>query len=160
LAGQLLAMSKLVRTVAGWEGWVGCVVGGIVMTTYSAAGGMKSTAWVNIIPPTGKMLGVFVALPIVLGAGHGIPGPPAVTPSGDYWSFWQNGASGWMYLAALGPSFIVSPGLIQKTYGARDDRAVRIGVGLNAIALLIYAAMPVLLGMSARALHPGLGRID
>jgi SSS family solute:Na+ symporter len=80
--------------------------------------------------------------------------------AGDYWSFWQNGTSGWMYLAALGPSFIVSPGLIQKAYGARDDRAVRTGVGLNAIALLIYAAMPVLLGMSARALHPGLERVD
>ncbi len=160
LAGQLLAMSKLVRTVAGWDGWVGCVVGGIVMTIYSAAGGLKSTAWVNIIQLTVKMLGFFVALPIVLGAVHGIAGLQAATPGGDYWSFWQNGPSGWMYLVALGPSFIVSPGLIQKTYGARDDRAVRMGVGLNAVALLIYAAIPVLLGMSARALHPGLERID
>jgi SSS family solute:Na+ symporter len=56
----------------------------------------------------------------------------------------------------LAPNFIVSPGLIQKVYGARDDRTVRIGVGLNAVALLIYAAMPVLLGMSARVLHPDL----
>ena len=41
-----------------------------------------------------------------------------------------------MYLAMLGPAFIVSPGLLQKVYGARDDRAVRIGVGLNAFGLL------------------------
>ena len=33
-----------------------------------------------------------------------------------------------MYLALLGPSFVVSPGLLQKVYGARDARAVRIGV--------------------------------
>jgi SSS family solute:Na+ symporter len=156
LAGQLVAMSKLVRTVAGWDGWIGCVVGGIVMTIYSAAGGLKSSAWVNMIQLAVKLLGFFVALPIALGAIHGISGLEAATPQGDYWSFWHGGDSGWMYLVALGPSFVVSPGLIQKTYGARDDRAVRIGVGANAIGLLIYALMPVLLGMIARGLHPGL----
>ena len=41
-----------------------------------------------------------------------------------------------MYLALLAPAFIVSPGLLQKIYGARDDRAVRLGVGLNALGLL------------------------
>jgi SSS family solute:Na+ symporter len=160
LAGQLVAMSKLVRVVAGWEGWIGCLIGGIVMTIYSAAGGLKSTAWVNIIQLTVKMLGFFIALPMALGVVHGISGLQASTPQGDYWNFWQNGDSGWIYLVSLGPSFFVSPGLIQKTYGARDDRAVRIGVGLNAIALLIYAAMPILLGMIARVLHPGLQGAD
>jgi SSS family solute:Na+ symporter len=160
LAGQLVAMSKLVRTVAGWEGWIGCVVGGVVMTIYSAAGGLKSTAWVNIIQLVVKLLGFFIALPIVLGIVHGISGLQAASPGGDYWSFWQNGDMGWVLLLTLGPSFFVSPGLIQKTFGARDDRTVRLAVGLNAIALLIYAAMPVLLGMSAQALHPGLQGAD
>ncbi len=45
------------------------------------------------------------------------------------------GPSGLVYLAVLGPAFIVSPGLLQKIYGARDDRAVRVGVGLNALSL-------------------------
>jgi SSS family solute:Na+ symporter len=61
-----------------------------------------------------------------------------------------------MYLALLTPSFIISPGLLQKVFGARDDRAVRLGVGLNAAALFAYALMPVLLGMAARVLHPDL----
>lgn len=160
LAGQLVAMSKLVRTVAGWEGWIGCVLGGVVMTIYSAAGGLKSTAWVNIIQLAVKLLGFCIALPIVLGTVHGLDGLRAATPGGAYWNFWENGDMGWLYLLTLGPSFFVSPGLIQKTYAARDDRTVRIGVGINAIALLIYAAMPVLLGMSARALHPGLDDKD
>ena len=56
----------------------------------------------------------------------------------------------------LGPSFFLSPGLLQKVYGAKDDRAVRIGVLANAAALLVFAFMPVVLGMIARGLHPGL----
>jgi SSS family solute:Na+ symporter len=61
-----------------------------------------------------------------------------------------------VYLALLGPAFIVSPGLLQKIFGARDDRTVRIGVGLNAAVLLLFAAVPPLMGMMARAAHPDL----
>jgi SSS family solute:Na+ symporter len=99
-------------------------------------------------------------LSIVLGAVGGLAGLRAASPGGDYWNFVQGGGSGWIYLAMLGPAFIVSPGLLQKLYAARDDRAVRLGVGANAAALLIYAIMPVLLGMASRVLHPGLADRD
>ena len=160
LAGQLVALSKLVKAVLGWEGWIGCMIGGVVMTTYSAAGGLKSSAWVNMVQLTVKMLGFFIALPIALSLVGGLSGLREATSTptspADYWNFFQSGQSGWMYLAFLGPSFIASPGLLQKIFGARDDRAVRIGVGLNAIGLLSYAIIPILLGMIARVLHPGL----
>jgi SSS family solute:Na+ symporter len=55
-----------------------------------------------------------------------------------------------------GPAFIVSPGLIQKAYGGRDARSVRLGISLNAVALLVFAFGPVLLGMTARILMPGI----
>ena len=55
-----------------------------------------------------------------------------------------------MYLALLVPAFIVSPGLLQKIFGARDDRAVRVGVGLNAFGLFLYAGVPAVLGIIAR----------
>jgi SSS family solute:Na+ symporter len=81
-------------------------------------------------------------------------------PSPDYWNFWSGGASGVVYLAMLGPAFVVSPGLLQKLYGAADDRAVRLGVGANAVGLLIYAIVPVLLGMIARLRFPDLPTPD
>src|SRR5206468_7635080 len=36
------------------------------------------------------------------------------------------------------------------------DRTVRLGVGANAVVLLLFAFLPPLLGNAARALHPGL----
>src|SRR5207253_1083481 len=82
----------------------------------------------------------------------------ALTPNGDseYWNFWRPGLPGMMYLALLVPAFIVSPGLLQKIFGARDDRSVRIGVGLNAAGLFAYAPVPVILGIVARARFPAL----
>jgi SSS family solute:Na+ symporter len=50
--------------------------------------------------------------------------------------------------------------LIQKTYGAESARAVRFGVGANAIALFIFAFLPVFLGLAARVLFPGIEERD
>jgi solute:Na+ symporter, SSS family len=61
-----------------------------------------------------------------------------------------------MYLALLVPAFIVSPGLLQKIFGARDDRAVRIGVGMNALGLFLYAGVPAVMGIIARLRFPQL----
>jgi SSS family solute:Na+ symporter len=41
-----------------------------------------------------------------------------------------------------------------------DERAVRVGVGASALALLLFALLPPLLGIVARVLHPGLPSID
>ena len=63
-------------------------------------------------------------------------------------------------LVLLVPAFIVSPGLVQKAYGAESARAVRIGVGVNAVGLLLFAICPAVLGMVARVLHPDLPHAD
>ena len=157
LAGQLIALSWILNVVAGVPKWVGCLVGGAVMTTYFTAGGLLTSAWVNVVQLIVLLAGFAVALPVMLGAVNGLEGLRAATATpASYWNFWEGGASGWRYLAVLGPAFFISPGLLQKVYGARDSRAVRTGVGVNAIVLLVFAFFPTLLGMIARALHPGL----
>ena len=39
--------------------------------------------------------------------------------------------SGWRLLFFLAPAFVVSPGLLQKAFGARDARAVTTGIALE-----------------------------
>lgn len=157
LSGQLMAMSFVLTAVAGTAKWVGCLVGGVVVTLYFTAGGLLSSAWVNVVQVAVKFLGFALAFPVALLTIGGWDAVVASVPQDPgYWSFWENGSSGWIYLALLGPAFIVSPGLLQKIFGARDDRTVRIGVGLNALVLLLFAAVPPLMGMMARAAHPGL----
>ena len=130
------------------------------MTAYFTAGGLLTSAWVNALQLVVELV-VFAAL-----AAARALAPPAAgrrrrrgarrqTPS--------TGASGRAarpastYLALLVPAFIVSPGLLQKVYGARDDRTVRLGVGLQRGGCCsLFAFVPALLGMIARALHPDL----
>jgi SSS family solute:Na+ symporter len=157
LAGQLIALAWILDVVAGVPKWIGCLAAGTVLTLYFAAGGLLTAAWVNIVQVSVKAVGFALALPMAIAAAGGWSALAArLPPEPAYWSAWSGGGPGVFYLALLGPAFVVSPGLLQKVYGARDARAVRIGVGANAAVLLLFAAVPPLLGMAARSLHPSL----
>jgi SSS family solute:Na+ symporter len=152
LAAQLLAMAAILEAVAGIPHLWGAVLAGLVMIAYFMAGGLLSSAWVNLVQLVVLVAGFAVALPMAVAAAGGGDGLLATSPTGEYWDVWRSGGSGWPYVPLLVPAFILSPGLIQKAYGARDEAALRRGVGLSALALLAFAAVPPLLGIAAQAL--------
>lgn len=159
LAGQLIALAFVLHAVAGIPKLAGCLIGGVVMTTYFVAGGLLTSAWVNLVQLVVLLTGFLLAVPYVLAAAGGGRALLAAAPSSGG-GFFHSGASGWPLLFLLAPAFLVSPGLLQKIYGARDARAVRLGTAACAVALLIFAAVPPLLGMAAAKLHPGLAHPD
>ena len=156
LAGQLIALSWILGVVAGVPKLLGCIIGGVVVTTYFAAGGLLTSAWVNMVQLAVKLIGLGIALPFALSAAGGWDAVAALQPTETYWDLGRGGASGWIYIAMLAPAFVVSPGLLQKVYGAKDAHAVRWGVGLNALGLFLYAIVPVVMGMIARVQFPTL----
>ena len=163
LAGQLLLGAAVFSVVAGLPKWAGVLVGGAAMTGYFSAGGLLSSVGVSAVQLIVKFTGFAIAIPILM---HAAGGLSAVTGAPDLPAtffdplFSAGAGSGFTLLLLSGPNFIVSPGLIQKTYGAESARAVRFGVGANAIALLIFAFLPVFLGLSARGLFPGIESRD
>ncbi len=157
LAGQLIAFAWILEVVADVPKWAGCLIAGGVMTVYFAAGGLLTSAWVNLVQLVVLVVGFAIALPWALSAAGGWNAIMAAAPQEpDYFDFFKSGGSGVVYMALLVPAFIISPGLIQKVYGARDEKTVRLGVGLSAVALLLFAAVPPLLGILAHAFAPEL----
>jgi len=152
LAGQLIAISQILEVVAGLPKWEGCIIGGIAVTSYFAAGGLLSSAWVNLIQLIVMFAGFLLAVPFgVAAVGGWQPLQPVIDASSSL------GMGGVLsYVAILVPSFIVSPGLIQKLYGARSEHAVRVGVGWNAFGLMVFAFVPAILGVIAHSQFPGL----
>ena len=82
--------------------------------------------------------------------------PPDAALSPDFMDPWRGGSPALRYIALLVPAFIVSPGIIQKVYGARDARTVRVAVAAVGVALLLFAWIPPLLGAIARVHFPEL----
>ena len=130
LAGQIIAMGAVLHAVSGLDPWIGSLVGGIVVTVYFTAGGLLTSVRVNAVQLAVLLTGFLVVSPLVLASVGGLSQVVAETRGIDgYWNFWQGGGSGWFLLAMIAPSFIYSPGILQRVYAARDDRAVRWGSG-------------------------------
>jgi SSS family solute:Na+ symporter len=168
LAGQLMAISWILNVVAGLPKWAGCMIGGVVAVAYCAVGGLASSAIVNIFELVVTMTGLLMS---VIFAAHALGGWSGMTARltqefGNVRAAQLTTITGagtkqiLAYLAILTPSFICSPGLAQKLYGGKDARSVRIGIGLNSIAQLLFAFVPPLFGMVALAHYANLGNAE
>lgn len=152
LAGQLIAIAWVLNVTAGLSKPVGCLIGAVVATIYFASGGLFGTARVNAVQLVVKLIGFGLALIYLLkfSQSHFYPPTSLSDKLEKMNSFTGIGAFGILrYLALLVPAFVISPGLLQKIFGARDEKAVRWGVSLNAFCLLLFAVVPALLGLIA-----------
>jgi SSS family solute:Na+ symporter len=147
LAGQLLAMAWAFEVMLGWSRVTGCLVAGAIVVGYVSSGGLLASAWVNLAQLVLLLCGFLLAVPFARGAALSAAALPAE-------GLGVGGMAG--LVLALGPAFVVSPGLVQKTFGAGSPGAARAGALGNALALAAFAAVPVLLGNAMRSLQPGL----
>ena len=155
LAAQLIAMSQILEWVLGMPRWVGATLGAGIMVIYFTAGGLLTTAWVNLVQLTVLVVGFLVAIPIAVMNAGGVEAVLAAAPSDpDFMSPVAFG--GIIMFVILMPSFVVSPGLVQMGYAACDARSLRKGVALQALALLAFAFVPMSVGIIAHSFDPNL----
>lgn len=159
LAGQLIAGAAVLEIVAGVPRATGAAIGAAAMMIYFVAGGLLSSAWVNVVQLVVLMAGFLLAIPAIYAAVGGIAGIVAAPALPDgflnpFYTHPTDPVSGWKLLAVFGPAFMLSPGLVQKAYGAQSERTVRVGIGAQAAFLLVFSFIPVFFGMAARVMHP------
>jgi SSS family solute:Na+ symporter len=160
LAGQLLAMAWALDVIAGLPRATGALLSALVLVLYFSGGGLLASAWVNLLQLSVLLVGFGLAIPYSWSAAGGWAGLRAAAgadTASSYGSFTGMGAAGILGLAVVFvPSFFVSPGLVQKTFGARSPAGARWASLGNAAALAAFAFVPALFGMAMRAVEPGL----
>ena len=159
LAAQLLAAGVLVEQAAGIPFPAAVLASAAVMTAYFAVGGLQSAAWVNLAQLGVLLAGLSLALPWAFVRAGGAAGLQGALGEGALDAF-SNGALALGSSALLVPAFLVSPGILQKLFGGANEAAVRRGLTAAGLVLLVFAAVPALLGAAAAALHPELARAD
>ncbi len=95
LAAQFIGGAVILSVVAGVDRWVGCVIAGLVVTVYFTAGGLLTSAWVNVVQLAVLLGGFVVVVPLALtGVGGWESVVAATSDLDDYWNPWQGGGSG------------------------------------------------------------------
>jgi len=154
LCAQLKGAALVLERVAGLNLQVAALLAAGVTVAYFVLGGLKSAAYVNAVQLVVMLGGFLIAAPF---AAHTAGG---WFVSGTDSSFWSGSEVGWSALLLLGPAFFLSPGLLQKAFGAKSPEALTRGVAMAGIALLLFAWLPVVLGMAARSIHPDLQSVE
>src|SRR5690606_33340318 len=158
LSGQLIGGGVVLNAVFGWPLWLGGLVSILIATIYFSTGGLLGASWVNRAQVLVIVAGLATAaLYGVNSAGGWDAVSAANTERLDIW----RGATpdmGWPLLFLLAPSFFLSPGLVQRAFAARDAHHLRRGIALSGLALMIFAIVPVMLGMAARVSAPDLAK--
>jgi sodium/proline symporter len=162
-ASQLLAGSKALHVIFGWDYSFSIVLGAAIVITYCFSGGIRASIWTDVIQGVVMMLAMLVMVVVALRA------------CGGFSQMWQQ-------LAAIDPSLVdpVPQGLqfgfglfllswLVAGIGAVGqphimvramtiDRAENMGVTRNlyAASYVLFSSFTVLVGLSARVLLPGL----
>ncbi len=160
-AGQLLGIAWILEVVANVPKAQGVIAGAVVTTLYFAAGGLLSSAIVNIVEVAVILAGFVIACPYVLSYSGGFEGiQQSVSKPGYFDAFGMGSTAIIGYIVMLVPSFFISPGLIGKVFAAKDERSIKIGTAMNGLVQLVFAVIPVVIGMACFSAFPGLSRAD
>ena len=137
----------------------GMLVGTLVVLIYTALGGMWSIALADLFQMTVMVLGLMV---IAVLAGQSAGGAGAVWAEAqhrDLLRFFPEGdLTAWLaWLAAaitLMIGSIPQQDVFQRVMAARDERTARLGPIIGGSAYMVFAAVPIFLGLAAMMVVP------
>lgn len=139
--------------------WGAILVVFVIVVTYTAVGGFISVVKTDGVQGVMLIIGAFILFGgIVAGAG-GLGSIRELEPladGGDLLSF--DAAMGFPLLLgimiATTSKLMIEPRQLSRFYALKDDRAVRIGMGVSTITFLVVYALLVPLGLYARRIIP------
>jgi SSS family solute:Na+ symporter len=157
-AGQIIGASAVLQRVGGVSPTTGALIAVVAMTAYFVSGGLLSAAWVNRVQLLVIVTGFALAAPMLIAKSGGLAPVLEAVPGSSFGAGTAPGVFGvgWPTIFLMAPAFFLSPGLVQRAFAAKDVVALRRGVGLSGLALMIFALGPVAIGMAGRALMPEL----
>jgi SSS family solute:Na+ symporter len=157
-AGQIIGASAVLQRVGGVSPTTGSLIAVIAMTAYFVSGGLLSAAWVNRVQLLVIITGFAFAAPMLMSSAGGVAPVLNAAPGTTFLEGTSPGVFGvgWPAIFLMAPAFFLSPGLVQRAFSAKDERSLRVGVGLSGLALMLFAFAPVAIGMAARVLMPEL----
>lgn len=162
---EIYAGGVILEVVFGWKLFTGLLVISIVYVAYTVFGGFLAVAATDLIQTLVMLVGTIVAIPYILRATGGMSALHATVAqiSPNHLDPFAGGFIGpslliaWMFIFGLGN---LTPWLLQRFYGAKDQRSAVIGAALGAGLGWIFMYAVIFMGVAAFALFPGLERSD
>lgn len=165
VGGMLVAFGVIFESLTGTPLAVGIISGAIVIFIYTAVGGMWAVAWTDFIQMLVIIVGLMILLVVVLGD---VGGWAAIAPQLPENTFrfiplehtseqWLNYLRAWTILGLVDLS---AQTLVQRAASAKNERDAQYSFYIGGFGYLLFAMMPVMLGIIASVSMPGIGSTE
>ena len=162
-AAQLLAGSKALYAVFGWDYNWGIILGAIIVVSYCFSGGIRASIWTDALQSVLMMVAMILLLAIALIACNGLGGlwqqlgqidPTLIDPipQGLQYGF---GLFMLSWLVA-GVGAVGQPHIMIRAMVIKDAEKMHITRNIYAVSYIIFSTAAVIVGLSARVLLPNL----
>ena len=162
-AAQLLAGSKALHAIFGWNYSLGIMLGAIIVVTYCFSGGIRASIWTDAIQSVLMMIAMLMLTAVALSACNGIGGlwqqlaaidSQLVDPiPGELKFGFGLFLLSWL-IAGLG--VVGQPHIMVRAMVINDAENMGLTRNIYAISYVVFSTAAVLVGLSARVLLPGL----
>lgn len=160
IAGQLIALAILFDAVFGLDTSYGLMLSALIVTLYTAAGGMWAISLTDFVQSIVIMAGM---LTIAVYLGMKVDLATLLTPPREhFFDFIPDSGNGmtWLdYIAAwmtLGLGSLASQDIFQRANAARSEQVAVNSTLLGALLYLLFAMLPLLLALMTFQLDPEL----
>ncbi|MBE9045263.1 sodium/proline symporter [Pleurocapsales cyanobacterium LEGE 10410] len=162
-AAQLLAGSKALHVIFGWNYSWGIILGTVIVVTYCFSGGIRASIWTDALQSVLMMIAMLMLLIVAITACDGLGGlwqqlgeidPTLIDPipQGLQYGF---GLFMLSWLVA-GVGVVGQPHIMIRAMVLDDASKMGITRNIYAISYVVFSTAAVLVGLSARVLLPGL----
>ena len=156
-ASQMVALGRFLEGFLGWP-YLGCLVlGTAVVLAYSAAGGLRSVVFTDIVQFALLAAGIGGLLAFLAGRASIADAGRAAAANGTegFLSLFGDFGSSALTTVSFTLAWIISPIAFQRIRAGRDDRAARVGLFAAAGALAVPYASVVSAGILALPVFGG-----
>lgn len=163
LATQFVAFAELFTNITGLPVNALMLFMAIATLLFVIPGGLMSVAWTDFIFGLAKivmaLIVAFYALHLA-GGWHGITAhvPRRLWQPSGIWAAGTSTITLWLF--AVLPGSLTNQMYYQRLFATRDVKFARRGLVLSGLTILIAGVYAGLIGLSVRAMHPGLGPAD
>jgi SSS family solute:Na+ symporter len=159
VAGQIVAAGRVLSILGIGSVNLWMVIFSTVLIAYSVLGGQLAAIGTDLFQAIMIYLGIFIGLGLVLTQVGGLGGLRLSLPQ-DYFSFPVSSQFDWKALLSLmilvGATYVVGPDMYTRLFCAKNEKTAQRATFLSAISFVPLAFAVVLIGMSAKALYPGI----
>ena len=164
IAAQFVALAYLFNSVLGIPVEYGIIMGALVVVLYTYIGGMWAVSYTDMLQSALIIIGLILLLISTIDQVGGIWPLFADKPASFFSPFPPNGLTHWSeYIAtmlAVTIGAIPAQEIYQRVFSAKSQKAAINGAYLAAGLLLVLSAVPMLIGLGAAQLYPGLMAAD